>query len=162
MWSNHRLLGACRALPETEYFAPRRCFFGSIHAALDHILIVDLLYLDRLRGTSTVPADCETLTTDLDDLTRRQSATDRGLLGYCEQQDAQSLTSTVRFTRADGHVCADMVASVLTHLFLHQVHHRGQVHDMLSQTDVAPPQLDEFFLDGDEPMRRDELRELGL
>ena len=28
------------------------------------------------------------------------------------------------------------------HLFNHQTHHRGQVHDQLSQTEVAPPPLD--------------------
>jgi uncharacterized damage-inducible protein DinB len=31
------------------------------------------------------------------------------------------------------------------HLFNHQTHHRGQVHDQLSQTEVAPPPLDLIF-----------------
>ena len=31
---------------------------------------------------------------------------------------------------------------LLTTFFNHQTHHRGQVHDMLSQTDVPPPVLD--------------------
>jgi uncharacterized damage-inducible protein DinB len=34
---------------------------------------------------------------------------------------------------------------VLAHLFNHQTHHRGQVHDMLSQTAVPPPELDLIF-----------------
>ncbi len=54
------------------------------------------------------------------------------------------------------------VSSVLAHLFVHQVHHRGQVHDMLSATSVAPPQLDEFFMSGDLSLREEELRDLGL
>ena len=33
---------------------------------------------------------------------------------------------------------------------------------MLSATSVKPPQLDEFFLAGEEDLRRDELRTLGL
>ena len=40
----------------------------------------------------------------------------------------------------------ETVASVLPHLFIHQIHHRGQAHAMLSGTTVKPPQLDEFFL----------------
>jgi uncharacterized damage-inducible protein DinB len=28
------------------------------------------------------------------------------------------------------------------HFFNHQTHHRGQVHVMISQTDIAPPALD--------------------
>jgi hypothetical protein len=31
---------------------------------------------------------------------------------------------------------------VLSHLFLHHAHHRGQVHALLSQTSVPPPALD--------------------
>ena len=53
-------------------------------------------------------------------------------------------------------------AHILLHLFVHQVHHRGQVHDMLCATSVSPPQLDEFFLSGDLGLRERELEQLGL
>ncbi len=43
----------------------------------------------------------------------------------------------------------ERIDAVLPHLFQHQIHHRGQAHAMLSSTGVAPPQLDEFFLDFD-------------
>ena len=46
--------------------------------------------------------------------------------------------------------------------FLHQVHHRGQVHDMLSATPVAPPQLDEFLLAEDATIQAKEMTRLGL
>ena len=51
---------------------------------------------------------------------------------------------------------------MLEHLFQHQIHHRGQAHAMLSSTSIKPPQLDEFFLAGEQDLRRDELRALGL
>ena len=56
----------------------------------------------------------------------------------------------------------ETIAAILGHLYIHQIHHRGQVHAMLSGTSVAPPQLDEFFLDQDLHLRRDELRALAL
>ena len=31
------------------------------------------------------------------------------------------------------------------HLFNHQTHHRGQVHDQLTQTEVPPPPLDLIY-----------------
>jgi uncharacterized damage-inducible protein DinB len=49
---------------------------------------------------------------------------------------------------------------VLPHVFVHQIHHRGQVHAMLSGTAAAPPQLDEFFLAADAPLRVAELSDL--
>ncbi|MEO0830782.1 MAG: DinB family protein, partial [Pseudomonadota bacterium] len=33
--------------------------------------------------------------------------------------------------------------------FQHQIHHRGQAHVQLSDVGLAPPQLDEFFLEFD-------------
>jgi uncharacterized damage-inducible protein DinB len=50
---------------------------------------------------------------------------------------------------------------LLSHLFEHQLHHRGQVHAMLSGTSVAPPQLDEFFCAGESGLRAVDFAELG-
>lgn len=61
----------------------------------------------------------------------------------------------------DGQI-PERIGDLLTHVLLHQTHHRGQAHAMLSGSSVAPPQLDEFFLDYDLPRRRDEVRRLGL
>jgi uncharacterized damage-inducible protein DinB len=71
------------------------------------------------------------------------------------------LDAEVRMQRSDR-IQKDTRANVLLHLLEHQIHHRGQVHAMLSGTPVAPPQLDEFFLADELPLREAELRELGL
>ena len=55
----------------------------------------------------------------------------------------------------------ERVGHVLAHLAMHQTHHRGQLHAMLSGTAVAPPQLDEFLMPSDAPLRRAELAALG-
>jgi len=52
-------------------------------------------------------------------------------------------------------------APSLADLFLHQVHRRGQVHDLLSRSAVAR-HFDEFFLSQDARRRAAELRALGL
>jgi uncharacterized damage-inducible protein DinB len=51
-WSNHRLLTACSALSAEEYRTTRVSFFPSIAATLNHILLVDLYYLDALEGSA--------------------------------------------------------------------------------------------------------------
>jgi len=145
-----------------EYHARRASFFGSIHATLNHILIVDLVYLGRLAGEERVSPDCEELYTELQALAERQALVDRELTTFCEQQNRAALASSISYKRSTGQAYRETVGSVLSHLFIHQVHHRGQVHDMLSSTSVAPPQLDEFFLSGDLPLREKELAELGL
>ena len=51
---------------------------------------------------------------------------------------------------------------LLAHVFGHQIHHRGQVHAMLAGTNVAPPQLDEFFCANEADLRAAEFAELGF
>jgi uncharacterized damage-inducible protein DinB len=161
-WSNLRLHRACAQLSEAEYKAERTSFFPSIHLTLNHILIVDLLYLERLEGTAEAYQDPgDELYGDLAELTRAQRATDQRLIGFCAALRPQDLDGEVRLFREDG-VKIDRVGAVLPHLFVHQIHHRGQVHAMLAGTAVAPPQLDEFFLAEDAPLRRAELEALGL
>jgi len=55
----------------------------------------------------------------------------------------------------------DLAAHVLMHLFMHQTHHRGQAHSMLSGTSTAPPQLDEFVMPSDARWRVQDVAELG-
>ncbi len=164
LWSNHRLQRSCLALDEAAYHAPRESFFGSIHETLAHILVVDQAYMARMsRGTR--PSGGVRNEGDYPDratLFSAQEACDRELIAFCQALDSNSLAEVMHFTNAEGVENADPVSAILTHLFLHQTHHRGQVHQLLSTTTAAPPQLDEFFLSGDRPRRIAELRALGL
>jgi uncharacterized damage-inducible protein DinB len=58
-------------------------------------------------------------------------------------------------------VQVDQAAHMLQHLFMHQTHHRGQVHAMLSGTPLAPPQLDEFLMPSEPHLRTADMAALG-
>ena len=161
--ANRRLHNACARLSETEYRAARACFFGSIHATLNHILLVDQRYLERLQGGSPAPLENDVeLFTAREPLAAAQAETDRALLDFVDALDATDLARPVRYVAYTRDWIENPTASVLLHLFQHQTHHRGQVHDMLSQTAVAPPQLDEFLLAEDAHVRAEEMAALGL
>ncbi len=164
-WANHRLLTACRALTPEEFAASRQSFFPSLRATLNHILWVDIYYIDALERDPTVlnryndpPPDFA----DAASLYDAQRASDRRLLAFCERQTEAMLGEGLVLPRPNRTPPPSSVASILEHLFQHQIHHRGQAHAMLSGTRVKPPQLDEFFLAGEEHLRRDELRARGL
>ena len=162
-WSNNRLHSACLHLPASEYYANRPSFFGSIHIHLDHIVFVDWLYLERLTGEQYLPGKVgNELHSELASMVEDQVTADRTLIEYCETVTPETLSSTVSFKLLDGTQYTEAVWSVLAHLFTHQIHHRAQVHDMLSATSVAPPQLDEFFLSSDLPLREAELKAMNL
>jgi uncharacterized damage-inducible protein DinB len=162
-WSNHRLLEACGELTQDEIEAKRVCFFPSLQLTLNHILLVDWYYLDGLekggRGRSIF--DSEVPLPMLADLAVAQRASDARLVRYCDGLTEEALEEVVTFDRGEQGLHRESVHAVLAHLFVHQIHHRGQAHAMLAGTRIKPPQLDEFFLAGDAPLREHELQELG-
>ncbi|MFZ5783232.1 MAG: DinB family protein [Pseudomonadota bacterium] len=164
-WANHRLLTACKDLSAEEFAAPRTGFFPSLRATLNHILWIDQYYIDALHHDPTVLARYDDPPPDHPDAHRlyeAQRLSDRRLVAFCERQTGASLAEGLVLPRPNRTPPPSSVASILEHLFQHQIHHRGQAHAMLSGTRVRPPQLDEFFLAGEQHLRRDELRALGL
>lgn len=164
LWSNHRLHRACAQLSPEECAEHRGAFFGSILGTLNHILLVDRWYLGQLTGALSQPAlPLDTmLHAELPSLTAAQLESDRGVIEFCDSLDPEGLARAVEWANPEGGPSSNPVHVVLAHLFLHQIHHRGQVHHMLCTTSVRAPQLDEFLLSGDAPLRAAEVEELGL
>lgn len=158
-FSNARLHGALARLGPEAFQARRTSFFPSIAATANHILEVDLYYIDALeeggRGLS-VFATFEPYR-EAAPLAAAQAEADQRLITFCDGLDATALTRRVATDRGDEGVIPERIDRLLMHLFQHQVHHRGQIHAMLAGTDVPPPQLDEFFLDYDEGRRAGEI-----
>jgi uncharacterized damage-inducible protein DinB len=161
-WANHRLLTACAGLSQADFEARRTGFFPSIQRTLNHIYVIDLFYIDALEGGWLGPRAWanEVPYPSLSDLTSAQAAMDKRLLAICDALTPEVLNGMVRINR-DTRVQTERRDRLLMHLFQHQIHHRGQAHAMLSETSVAPPQLDEFFAEGEAPLRAAEFAELG-
>ena len=145
-WANRRLYDACADLPDEAYHAPRQAFFGSIHRTLNHLLLVDRIWLSRIGVGELVadPLDAE-LYADFAPLRRAREEQDQVIIGYVDAQTEDSLDAMKRYANASGQPQETRHCVILQHYFNHQTHHRGQVHDMLSQTAVAPPPLDMIY-----------------
>jgi uncharacterized damage-inducible protein DinB len=160
--ANHRLLTACGRLSQADFVAPRTGFFPSLRATLNHILIVDRFYIDAMEGGTLGPAawanrePCETAIL----LRDAQGEVDRRLIAVVERLGTADLDRVVNVHRGDR-IQSERIDRLLLHLFQHQIHHRGQAHAMLSATEVRPPQLDEFFPEGEASLRATEFAELG-
>lgn len=161
--ANQRLHLAMRPLAPADFHAPRTGFFPSLSATLNHLLAVDLYYIGALRGEpggAAIYAEFESAA-DLPALAGRQRISDERLIAFCDGLDAAGCAAEVAMDRGAGQVQRDQAAHVLAHLFMHQTHHRGQVHAMLSSTAVAPPQLDEFLMPSDASRREADMAALG-
>ena len=160
--SNHRLGGALLRLDAAAWQAPRTGFFPSLGATLNHILAVDGYYLGALHGDRGLREAYAAFQPCMDaaEWRQRQRISDLRLVAFCDRLDAAAAAAWVELPRAD-HVQRDRAGHVLAHLFNHQTHHRGQVHAMLAGTRIAPPQLDEFLMPSDAPLRSAEMAALG-
>jgi uncharacterized damage-inducible protein DinB len=161
--ANHRLHGTLAALTRDEFHAPRTGFFPSLAATLNHLLEVDLYYIAALRGDPDPRAVFERFVAaeDIPTLAAAQRASDERLIAFCNGLDGNGVAAEVAMPRRGGRVQRDRAAHVLQHLFMHQTHHRGQAHAMLSGTAVKPPQLDEFLMPSEPHLRVDEMTALG-
>ena len=152
--ANRRLHAAMAPLDGTQFHAARVGFFPSLAATLNHILVIDQYYIGALLGEPDLPAKYAAFVPapTLEALARRQQVSDDRLIAFCLGLHDAGCDAVVAMDRGD-HVQHDRAAHVLVHLFMHQTHHRGQAHCMLSGTAVEPPQLDEFLMPSDAHFR---------
>ena len=161
--ANRRLHAAIAQLSRVEFDAPRTGFFPSLKLTLNHVLAVDTYYLDAIEGVTEMVARFEGFVTadTIQELAWRQQLADERLMTLCDRLDREAVDPMVVMDRGAGRQQRDRASHVLAHLFMHQTHHRGQAHAMLSGTAVKPPQLDEFLMPSDAPFRVQDMRELG-
>lgn len=161
--ANARLHRVMQALDEAAFHAPRVGFFPSLAGTLNHILDVDLYYLLALEG-EIAPADFWDRfvpASTLAELAERQAQADARFIAVLEAAQPARLDEPVRMARGGGRIQQERFGHIVAHLLNHQVHHRGQVHAMLSSSAVQPPQLDEFLNPSEAEFRTEDLRHLG-
>lgn len=143
-WANGRLHAACAALEESRLIADRGAYFKSILGTLNHILLVDILYMDRLEGRpSRFKRLDETVCASFAQLRQQQHAQDVAFERFARALSPQALDGVVRFQTllAQPQVWTVPMRLYLSNLFQHQAHHRGQAHNLLSQEGLDPPPI---------------------
>ncbi|MAC80423.1 MAG: nuclease [Rhodobacteraceae bacterium] len=148
-WANATFYAALKDLPQGAFDAPAPGFFGSLKKTMNHIWQVDLYYVDALEngGQGRTVYDLP----EIDDpagLGRAQAGVDERFARFCKDLSEPMLSERRTTLRRHGAV-TERIDALILHLAQHQIHHRGQAHVQLQHLGVAPPQLDEFFLDFD-------------
>jgi uncharacterized damage-inducible protein DinB len=134
-WMNSRLYALCASLPDTELHMDRGAFFRSIYATLNHITYGDLAFLSRFTGNPRdVPEPGADLFGTFSILSRERSALDKRLLLWSESLSPDWLAEALTYaSKIDGKTRTVPKWVLVTHMFNHQTHHRGQVTTLLSQ-----------------------------
>lgn len=146
-WVNERVYDAVAGLPDDDYRADRKAFFGSIHNTLNHLLVVDRLWTGRIEGVDRGARSLDQiLHDDFASLRAARREEDERLVALVDRLSDAELAAPVRYRRILGDGPQETRCDhILVTLFNHQTHHRGQVHAMLTQAGVVTPPLDVIF-----------------
>jgi len=146
---NERLYAATAKMPEALQREDRGAFFGSVIGTLNHILIGDILWLKRFArhpsGYRTLepvlaiddPASLREIRhLDLAELQAVRDRMDQMIVDWCADVQEEDLASPLTYRDFAGRPHCKNLGGLALHLFLHQIHHRGQVTTLLSQAGI--------------------------
>ncbi|QQA44975.1 damage-inducible protein DinB [Pelagovum pacificum] len=140
-WQNDSIRTTVAAMPDEELRRDRGAFFGSILGTLNHLLWADRRILARLQGASLPggsPEGSADLTPNGAEWSTARFRADGRIRLWADSLTALDLTGTVTWGPGGTYPRA----LIVTHLFNHQTHHRGQVHAMLTAAGHATTATD--------------------
>ena len=150
-WQNISIYGAADGLSDDQRRQDRGAFFGSIQGTLNHVLWADRIWMSRIAGfDAPASPDIQSSVTEIEawgDLKTARAGLDTSIIDWAASVSTDDLDGDL--TWYSGAVGAEMSKPrglLLTHLFNHQTHHRGQVHAMLTGFGAKPEDTDLPFM----------------
>ncbi len=147
--ANRILLGVLEKAPPELITREAGSWYGSVLGVLNHILRSDLSYLARIRASRpelkslTAPAAAydpatapKQLYDSFADLAKRRRQVDEVFDVFGAELTDDALNREVRGTNPKGEAESFALWEVLTQLFNHQTHHRGQVSQILDAAKI--------------------------
>lgn len=151
-WQNRSLYGAADRLPDVERKRSRGAFFESIHGTLCHILFGDKMWMHRFDPANPAPhvksiKETATAITDWDELKAEREGFDQLIIDWTGRMTPADLQGDLTwFSGALGRDVTRSRWELVTHMFNHQTHHRGQAHCLLTQNGLKMADTDIPFM----------------
>jgi len=147
-WMNTKIYDTAERLTAEELARDRNAFFGSILGTLNHLVASDLIWFGRLAGhppfagridLTGLPRPTSVrfiVSEELSQLRPIRERIDRLTVGFIDSLTEADVSGVLDYRRTDGTPYRKLLSSVLSHIFNHQTHHRGQVTTLFTQAGV--------------------------
>lgn len=145
-WMNSKIYPLVLPLSSDDLKKDRGAFFGSILGTLNHLLVADLAWLNRI---ASFPEKIEALVHmgeyprptalnqilfgDIHELYEIRKQIDDVFVALCAELDERHLEGSLTYKNMKGETMSKKLSLLLQHVFNHQTHHRGQLTTLLSQ-----------------------------
>ena len=139
-WMNDKIYSLCDTITDTERKKDRGAFFKSIHGTLNHLLYGDRAWMERFTGNPTANARIgQTLYDEFVELRAAREKMDEWILEWSLHLDVTWLKSALIYkSNVDGKTRRLPAWVLVTQMFNHQTHHRGQVTTLIKQYGIDP------------------------
>lgn len=130
---NVRLIEVCAELSDEERKSDRGAFFRSIHGTLNHILWGDGVWMNRFEGKPLDGGSYDfEVSPDFSELTRLRAQMDARIVAFADGVSPKWLSESLTWV-SRGQQYTKPYWLLVTHLFNHATHHRGQLTTLLTQ-----------------------------
>ena len=105
--------------------------------------MVDKAYISRIKGKDHgLRSLDQVLYEKLFQLEEARIKEDKRLVDLVNSLSEESIHKEITYTGFETGNTTYTINVILITMFNHQTHHRGQIHNMLSQAGIKPPQID--------------------
>ncbi|KZN55445.1 DinB family protein [Pseudoalteromonas luteoviolacea] len=157
---NDQLIQAAHTLTDEQLIEDKGAFFSSILGTFNHLIIGDLIWLLRfskhsnryqsLSELSELPYPSsldEILFNQFEDLIDVRQRLDRTILHWLNKEAQEcDFHKTLSYSNSLGERSTREFSELVSHLFNHQTHHRGQLSTLFNQLRIDIGSTD-FLLD---------------
>lgn len=142
-WAGRVLLEHLEPFSDDVWYRDEGLFFQSIHATLNHLLLVDRLWPGRLRE-EPIPFNGldEILEPEREGLIRALEAEWQRIIDYVDSLDDEAAAGLARFRDSQGIERQMPRGPLLQHLANHGTHHRGQISAVITRLGGTAPPMD--------------------
>lgn len=134
-WMNGKVYETAGKLSPEEIARDRGAFFKSILGTLNHLLVADLVWIDRFKAQDPRVSDMRVLRHEAFSVLRQErEALDAEITAWAAAVDPAWLARSSSFkSRLSGAEFTRPGWVLAMHFFNHQTHHRGQITTLLTQ-----------------------------
>lgn len=145
-WQNRSLYAAAATLSDEERRRDRGAFWKSIHGTLNHLLWADRIWMSRFDGwekPAFAISDSARMIDPFEALHAARVEADARIAEWAGRLTPDALAGDLTYySGAWGREVTRPWAVLVTHMFNHQTHHRGQAHALLTAAGAVPEATD--------------------
>lgn len=138
-WANDQFFKVIVKLSPYEINKQRQSFMNSIRNSLNHLLVIDKVWLANMkRETHTFDHLQTILFEDMDMLWDAKKKEDILIKNYTSNLSEHDLLELVNFELIGGNKVSMSRSMIITHLVMHGGYHRGIIAEMFGQIPLPP------------------------